>query len=256
MRESIYNLIPIEQPPKASLPRYKSCSQREVISLFNIKKFPCKTMGVPKVNPPNPQCYLKMRHSAPELFRKNDEPLKGSYHKCNLSAKREPLPSLKSKAINVVSCKDFIKKNIRMIEASVPSKPKPFVVDTRTGHKFDIKCSGLEPFYIKRKDFGELPKYLSEREKAASEAQKNYEEYIKQLKEKNALMVITKDEKKSLIDQLKDKWQQRYRQYQSLSVMIDTPPKMHHKLWLEKEMEEIEKDINLLEGYDYIYVAK
>lgn len=83
-------------------------------------------------------------------------------------------------------------------------------------------------------------------------------------------MVITKDEKKvglfiyfrnflstqSLIDQLKDKWQQRYRQYQSLSVMIDTPPKMHHKLWLEKEMEDIEKDINLLEGYDYIYVAK
>ncbi|CAH8599863.1 unnamed protein product [Schistosoma mattheei] len=135
MRESIYNLIPLEQPPKALLPRYKSCSQREVISLFNIKKFPCKTMGVPKVNPPNPQCYLKMRHSAPELFRKNDEPLKGE------------------------------------------------------------KCSD------------------------------GYH----------------KDEKKSLIDQLKDKWQQRYRQYQSLSVMIDTPPKMHHKLWLEKEMEDIEK---------------
>ncbi|XP_018652075.1 hypothetical protein Smp_048690 [Schistosoma mansoni] len=137
-----------------------------------------------------------MRHSAPELFRKKDELLKDSYYKCSLSAKKEPLPSLKSKSLNVVSCKDFIKKNIKMIEASVPPKPKPFMVDTRTGHKFDIKFSGLEPIYIRRKDFGELPKYLSEREKAAAEAQKNYEEYIKQLKEKNALTVITKDEKK------------------------------------------------------------
>ncbi|TNN18401.1 Enkurin isoform 1 [Schistosoma japonicum] len=272
MRESIYNLIPFEQPPKAAQPRYRSCSRREVISLFNTRKYPCKTMGVPKVPPPNPQKYLKMRHSAPELFRKrnvNDPSTKCSFYDCNLSTKKKPLPDLKSEVMNTVSSKNFIKNNIRMMEVSVPCKPKTFIVDTKMGHKFDIKYSGLEPLYVKRKSFGVLPKYLTEREKAASEAQKSYEEYTKQLKEKSALKMISESEKKvkllllitnflfiqALLDQLKNKWQQRYRQYQSLSVMIDTPPKISHKLWLEKEMEDIEKDINLLEGFDYIYVA-
>nr|CAH8869106.1 unnamed protein product [Trichobilharzia regenti] len=259
MRESIYNLIPFEQPPKAAQPRYKSCSQRDVISLFNVKKYPTRTMGVPKVPPPDPENYLKMRYSAGDVCRKQNSdglPEKKSFYDCYLRNKKEPLPSVKPTEVNSFSCKDFIKCNVKNVDNAVPPKPRAFLVDTRTGHKFDVKYSGLQPLYVKRKNYGELPKYLTEREKAASEAQKDYEEYLRQLKEKNSLQAISTDQKQALLDRLKSKWQQRYKQYQSLSVMIDTPPKMHHKLWLEKEMEDIEKDIKLLEGYDYIYVAK
>ncbi|CAH8296941.1 unnamed protein product [Schistosoma turkestanicum] len=256
VKESIFNLIPFEEPPKPTLPRYKSCSLREAKSSFSNKQYPCKTMGLAKVTPPNPQNFLKTSHSVPKLCRKKEEPSKISYYKCSLSAKKEPLPAVKSGDMNIVSQKDFIKNNRHMADASVPPKPKTFVVDTRTGHKFDIKYSGLQPFYVKRKSFGGVPKYLTEREKAASEAQKNYEEHIKKLEEENALKIITESEKKSLLDQLKNKWQKRFKQYQSLALVIDTPPKVHQKLWLEKEMKEIEKNIEFLEEYHYIYVAK
>ncbi|CAH8607455.1 unnamed protein product [Heterobilharzia americana] len=189
VRESIYNLIPFVKPPLAAVPRYKSCSQRDVISLFTIKKYPYKTMGVPKVPPPKPENYLKMRHSAPDLCRKQETdplPLIKSFYDCSLPSKKEPLPKLKPSPSNTFSSKDFINKNLRNANNLVPSKPKTFLVDTRTGHKFDIRSSGLQPVYVKRKNYGELPKYLTEREKAASEAQKNYEEYVKQIKEKSA----------------------------------------------------------------------
>ena len=54
---------------------------------------------------------------------------------------------------------------------------------------------------------------------------------------------------------LKTNWDSIYRQYQSLSVIVDSLPKRNRKEWMEHEMKQLEKDIEMLEKYQTIYIA-
>ena len=54
---------------------------------------------------------------------------------------------------------------------------------------------------------------------------------------------------------LKQHWDGIYYQYQRLSVTTDTVPKRIHKERLEREMQSIERDIELLEKHKTIYIA-
>ncbi|CAF1502447.1 unnamed protein product [Adineta steineri] len=54
---------------------------------------------------------------------------------------------------------------------------------------------------------------------------------------------------------LKKQWEDVHHEFQTLSVIIDTIPKRLHKERLEHEMKLLEKDIDLLEKHQVIYIA-
>lgn len=51
----------------------------------------------------------------------------------------------------VAKGKDFIKQNIVCVKRSSPKEPKQRSVDTRRGDTYDVKNSGLRPFYVHKK---------------------------------------------------------------------------------------------------------
>jgi hypothetical protein len=54
---------------------------------------------------------------------------------------------------------------------------------------------------------------------------------------------------------LKNQWEDVHHEYQTLSVIIDTIPKRQHKERLEHQMKLLEKDIDLLQKHQVIYIA-
>lgn len=57
------------------------------------------------------------------------------------------------------------------------------------------------------------------------------------------------------IEGLKQNWDELHHQFQNLSVITDTVPKRIKKENLENEMKTLEKDIDLLERHQLIYIA-
>lgn len=66
---------------------------------------------------------------------------------------------------------------------------------------------------------------------------------------------MSEQERASILDGLKRNWDELHQQYQSLSVVIDTIPKRMKKEKLENEMKTLEKDIELLQRHQLIYIA-
>ena len=58
-----------------------------------------------------------------------------------------------------------------------------------------------------------------------------------------------------IIEGLKRNWEEIHHQYQGLSVVTDTAPKKNRKERMEAEMNQLEKDIELLEKHTAIYVS-
>ena len=54
---------------------------------------------------------------------------------------------------------------------------------------------------------------------------------------------------------MKTNWEEIHHQYQGLSVVTDTAPKKNRKERMEAEMDQLEKDIELLEKHTKIYIS-
>lgn len=76
-------------------------------------------------------------------------------------------------------------------------------------------------------------------------------EYFK----KGALRTMSEDERDAILSGLKQNWDELHHVYQSLSVVTDTIPKKIRKERLETEMKALEKDIDLLQRHQLIYIA-
>ena len=76
-------------------------------------------------------------------------------------------------------------------------------------------------------------------------------EYFK----KGALRTMSEDERDAILGGLKQNWDELHHVYQSLSVVTDTIPKKIRKERLETEMKALEKDIDLLQRHQLIYIA-
>lgn len=53
---------------------------------------------------------------------------------------------------------------------------------------------------------------------------------------------------------MKKKWEEMMKQFQALPFLTDTPPKAKRKAKMEQDLKQLEKDIDLIERHDYIYV--
>merc|ERR1739848_420935 len=114
--------------------------------------------------------------------------------------------------------------------------------DTRDGKIHDLEDSGLTLKYVKKDNYGETPKYLTKRKEEAERQQQEYDGYVKESMRKGAMKELS--------------YEERHHQYQGLSVVTDTAPKKNRKERMEAEMNQLEKDIELLEKHPKIYIAQ
>lgn len=114
----------------------------------------------------------------------------------------------------------------------------------------------------KHKQFGKIPKYLKSVKKRVQE-EKDYiqnhleKEKTQQEAEKNEVTLLDDKERVTLLNQMKDKWEKINFNYQQMThhMEIDLESKLKKKENYEKEMQQLETDINKL-SQTYVFVKK
>lgn len=157
--------------------------------------------------------------------------------------------------LGVKTNKNFISQNAVDTIMAVPKKPERNLVDTRKGDKFSLDPSGLAPVYVKKKEFGSIPGYILDRKEESAKAKEEYEKYMAEYFKRGALRSMSEEERDAILNGLKQNWDELHKTYQSLSVVTDTIPKRMRKEKIETEMKLLEKDIDLLQRHQLIYVA-
>ncbi|NXJ77956.1 ENKUR protein, partial [Trogon melanurus] len=248
-QESIYNLLPRLEEKPVKPPRYISTFRPSVKREAEKNKAQCKTMGPAKVALPSPKDFLQKHSKEPKLPARKKE--RDSQKLPELSVPRRtdhPVMGIQSK-------KNFINSNAIAAITGPPKKPQPIYVDRRQGDKYLLETSGLVPKYIKKKDYGVTPKYLTRRNEEMERARKEYEASILEDLKKRAMKQLSDEERRSLLQGLKKNWEEVYREFQCLPVEIDTIPKKLYKGKLESQMKQLEHDIDVIEKHKVIYIA-
>lgn len=111
--------------------------------------------------------------------------------------------------------------------------------------------------FLKKKTYGKTPKYLNKIKREiedefqlVQDLHREEEAHIDQQK-----FMLPEEERQELIDGLKKKWEVVHKEYQTLTHLgkVDTFGKKNKKENCEKELEQIEKDIEKLQK-TYIFV--
>jgi len=247
--ESIYNLIP-KTPERLVKPdRYRSKFKETVKVEQKANKKECKTMGPAKVPLNDPESFMKKRSKLPNLPEKKD-------FKYPDEQRRPDVPKHTEKPVmGIKSNKNFITTNAVENIMSVPKKPAANFADTRGGSTHPLEPSGLTPKYIKKKEYGKTPAYLVKRKEDTEKAQQEYDDYVQESLKRGAMKCLSESERQNIIAGLKTNWEEIHHQYQGLSVVTDTAPKKNRKERMEAEMDQLEKDIELLEKHAKVYIA-
>jgi len=222
--ESVYCLIPpvINPPPKPPLYRSK------YPGVAATDKRCSATMGPLKVQPPNPNTFLK---SYTREDNKLAEPSKFEYTD---SRTRKPHPPRRQDrpVQGLVTSKNFITCNAVENILAVPKKT-------------DVR----QVSYMNKKGYGKVPHYL-EKVKAEIEDEYNYiqsmqEAYDEEGEDGCRTRVLDNNQKIDMIG-LKTNWDRINKAYQTLSFTLDTPAKKQRKEEFEAQLEQIERDIERL----------
>lgn len=207
-------------------------------------------MGPAKVPLNDPENFLKKRSKLPNLTEKQ------RFKYPDEEQRRAAVPRHTEKPLmGVTTNKNFITTNAVENILSVPKKPAANFADTRRGSTHPLEPSGLTPKYMKKKDYGKTPNYLVKRKEEIDEMQQAYDEYVQDSLRKGAMKCLLEAERQNIISGLKSNWEEIHHQYQGLSVVTDTAPKKNRKERMEAEMDQLEKDIELLEKHTKIYIA-
>jgi hypothetical protein len=162
-------------------------------------------------------------------------------------SKRAPIPS---------------KEELRDVSASLKHKDtKNFITSNAVENILSVPKQAAQPTdWLKKKDFGQVPKYLS---KIKSEINDEYE-YIRSMQQQQeeeqaagGMRLLPEEERLKLIDELKAKWDSVNSTYQQSSVLslasLDTIGKVKRKEMYEAQLAQIEKDIEKL-SKKFVYV--
>ncbi|XP_044281224.1 enkurin isoform X2 [Varanus komodoensis] len=229
--------------------RYVSTLKPYVKHTIQQSKAPWKTIGPPKVQVPSPKNFLQKHSKEPKLpKRKKDRDRKKMIEPT--VPKRTDVPLM-----GIQCTKNFISSNAANVIMGVAKKPLPICVDRRQGDKFLLETSGLVPRYLKKKDYGLTPKYVTKRNEEAKRAQEEYDAYVKETLRQKAMKRLTEEERENVLEGLKKNWEEVHQTFQNLSVEIDTIPKKLHKERLETQMKQLEHDIQTIEKHKVIYIA-
>ncbi|MEQ2221911.1 hypothetical protein ILYODFUR_020535 [Ilyodon furcidens] len=237
--ESVYNCIPKEPDEIKKPPRYVSKYRPAVILEHKLTKDAKKTMGPQKLELPSPDKYLKKHSKQSQPPQKSED-----VHKtCTSTMRKQPVTARNNNPLMGIQTKrDFLQTTVM-----VPKKPMASCVNTKKGHKQLLENSGLVPKYIMKKDYGEVPEYLRQRNEAERKAKEEHEHFVKEQKVMKELSV---EEQLATLEGLKKKWDELHHEYQGLPLLTDTLSKKDHKIRLEEKMSQLEKDISFFESED------
>lgn len=201
----------------------------------------------------------KLPLSKPENFMKKQLkqlPEKKDFKYPNAENRKPDVPNHTEKPVmGMKSNKNFITVNAVDNIQSVPKKPASNFADTRDGATHPLEPSGLTPKYVNKKEYGKAPTYLVKRKEDMERAQQEYNEYIQESMRQGAMKTLSETERQNIVAGLKTNWDELQHQYQGLSVVTDTAPKKNRKERMEAEMDQLEKDIELLEKHSNIYIV-
>ncbi|KDO23813.1 hypothetical protein SPRG_11244 [Saprolegnia parasitica CBS 223.65] len=182
---------------------------------------------------PNPKDFIKkqskckMPESKPTRFNYN-----GPKKAAVVKADEKPVMGLKTS-------KNFITANAVEAILDVP------------GNRARAKKE--PPVYRHKPDFGKVPEYLGEVKQEIEQENEMIEEFVRQNKniladQEPKVEPLDDDERAKLISALKAKWDHVNQKYQKLchNVSFDTQGKVRRKETYEKELTQLEKDIELL----------
>ncbi|XP_012233443.1 enkurin [Linepithema humile] len=150
--------------------------------------------------------------------------------------------------------KNFVEQNILCVKRSRPAEPKQRFVDTRFGKTHDLKNSGLLPFYVHKKNYGNLPRFIAIKADVGVKTEMIEQRDKDKTSKISSCRYIDKEERKMLLDGMKQKWEETMKKFQRLPFLIDTLPKAQKKAKIERELQQLEKDIAILEQHPHVYV--
>ncbi|XP_011879092.1 PREDICTED: enkurin-like [Vollenhovia emeryi] len=149
--------------------------------------------------------------------------------------------------------KDFVKQNILRAKSSYPAEPKWRSVDTRHGDTYDLKRSGLFPIYVHKKNYGKVPRFVAKAdERMETETTERFDG--EKVSGVSACRYIDQEERRILLDGMKQKWEEAMKRFRGLPFLADTLPKAQRKARMERELQQLEKDIAIVEQHQHIYV--
>lgn len=122
------------------------------------------------------------------------------------------------------------------------------------------KSSPPQKDYLRKKDYGKKPGYLKKVQNEINEETRIIEEMMAPEPTEEEILAsneLDSLEREQLLQQLKQKWDDLNHQYQRIShnTMIDTLFKQRRKEGLEKELAQVESDIQLLSEKRPIVIA-
>ncbi|XP_048508123.1 enkurin, partial [Athalia rosae] len=220
-----------------------------------IKKFEHRTFGVACVpqTPPTEFLKKKSRIQPPRPDIKHVHYKRPGYPQSLpawVAVKRLPkkdIPDLPQDPVQTAR-KNFRQQNIINVKRSRPKQPRKRYVDTRYGSTYDLEPSGLLPIYIHRKDYGQIPKFVSKTIKHSAKKEP-------EAKDPQPLCrYVTAPEREALLQGMKKKWEELEKEFQCLPFVIDTLPRVTRKTQMEEALKQLEKDIDIIERHPYIYV--
>uniref|UniRef100_A0A8C3AR56 Enkurin domain-containing protein n=1 Tax=Cyclopterus lumpus TaxID=8103 RepID=A0A8C3AR56_CYCLU len=107
----------------------------------------------------------------------------------------------------------YTKRDFMRMATAVLMKPRPACVDTRSGHKQLLDNSGLVPEYIKKKQYGEVPK-----------AQERYHNCVTQQREQGAMKHLSEEER---------------RKFNTTFLSVSIPKRINYPIFSDKKCPEV-----------------
>jgi len=247
---TIYNLLAVEETKERKPKQYTSKFRGNAKDEYASGRGGYKTMGPAKVAPPQTVDFLKKHEKEPKL------PKKEEFKYPDDSRKKPDVPKTNDTPLmGLKTTKNFITTNAVENITAVPKRPAKKFVDTKNGDTQSLIPSGYEPVFVHKKDFGQVPMYLSKRKEEVQRAQEEYDQYIAEQIRRTALRQLSPDERQAIIDGLKANWEDIQDQYQGLSVVTDTAPKKNRKERMEAQMKQLERDIEMFEKHKILYIG-
>ena len=125
--------------------------------------------------------------------------------------------------------------------------------------RLDYQVPLVEPRFTEKKSFGKVPVYLKKVQAKINEEKEYVRQYLEQreMRETNGNATpMPEHERQELLHHLKTKWAEINAAYQTkLGFVLDTPAKKTRKESYERQLAEIEKDIELLSRGSTIVVV-
>ena len=255
VEESIYNLIPEAYQPPERPPMYRS--KHNPVQPPSYSTFPNKASSI-KHDSTGASLYgrraVPIGHDVsqeitPKRFLHSGQghpplPPVQKFLRDSYSGPKPPIPSKEEKPVlGLVTDKNFVVANA--VDAVVTA-PKRTVLEP--------------PRAVDRPSFGKVPDYLS-RVKGDLTKERSMLEEIRQRNEQQAAeeraMFVRRLEDKDreeLVASLRQRWEEKHRQYQSLPFARDTAMQKARKQHVEDEMKEIEQALaKLNKKIVYVY---